>query len=466
MRFPRIFGQHRREVNKLTVLNTKLQHFNSMLVRDFDPLTGSVGGGGYNGNPYKSYETQVTATANMYDGFADWGCQQVKSIIDARAALTAGSGVQPKVTDVVENEGGAKKELEWVRKFVQFNGLQGKTGVEWAKEAEIEGKCLAKLSLDRKFGQIVVRFIPWSQRSYTVHTDTDDYEHYTGVEFHDEGKKVSWGEDDFVYTKFGGRINNPNISPTKIGVVLGKIEALDKALRDLREVNHLFASPTPTFECEDKNAAEELYDMLESIKWTIGKMLVVGAAKYKMVGVDLAAVETLEREITINAKIVSGAVGLPVHFLGFPELMSNRSTADSSMEMVFSSVHRERETWVKFYTELFRKAIVMSNKYLNTTLDGDKVCAEIPHSSNTKMRQVIEFWMELADRDAISKETLVEQIPGIDAQQELNRLKKEKKEAEADLIDGLRNSKNPAPPKDQKTLDENRLGRPAERNSD
>ena len=444
---------------------TQIDHFNSMLIRDVDPRTGIVGGSGYHANPYSTYELQVHATCEKYLGYAPWGCQFTKSIIDARAALIAGTGVQPKVTDTVEDEETAKAELKWVREFVQFNGLGGKTGVEWAKEGELEGKCLVKLSLDRENKQIVTRFIPWTSRGYRVRSADDDYERFIEVSFTKDGKPITWKEDEFVYTKFGGRIDDPNNSPTKIGVVLSKIEALDKAMRDLREINHLFASPTPTFECEDRNAAEELFSMLETIQWKIGKMLVIGAAQFKMVGPDIASVETLEREVNVNAKIVSGAVGLPVHFFGFPELMSNRSTADSSMEMVFASVHAERESWIKFYTQLFRRAMEMYNKFYKDNLDPKKICAEIPHSSNTKMRQVVEFWLELRDRGAISMETLLEQIPDVDSKQELNRLKKERKEQEAEMVASLRNTQNARPPLDQKTLDENRLSRPSERTS-
>jgi hypothetical protein len=408
----------------------RVQHISStsqtFIVEETNPAAKS---NKFVGNPYRSYAQQVRVTSDMYEAKAEWGSQATKNIIDVRSSFIMGGGVQPRLKSTAKESKTEPRELEFIKNFININDIAGQTGLEWAKECEIEGKFLCRLSVDTTSRQIVVRFIPWTDTSYKVSTRPDDYQDYTSVTMTVNGREVTIPSSRFVYAKFGGRTHKVNETPTKIGSVLSKIEALDRALRDLREINHLFASPTPTFECEDSISADDLYDRLLQLNWKIGKLLVIGGCKYTMVGPPESSVKSLTEEITTNAKIISGATGVPVHFFGFSDLMSNRATADSLMEMVFSSTEQERATWKRFYTTLFYKAIVLYNETYSDNMDPELVEAEIPHSSQTKMRQIIDFWLELKDRDAVSLQTVLEQVPNIDAQQELGRLDREREKA-------------------------------------
>jgi hypothetical protein len=392
----------------------------------------------YNGNPFPTYESQVNETSRKYDAESAWGCQITKNIIDVRAALTIGTGVQPKVSNTIKDESTVERELAFIKELMSFNKLNGKMGWEWAREAEIEGKFLCKLTPDPETKQIHIRFICWMDRSYNVLSAADDYTDYESVEFYDaKGSKKTFKKAEFVYGKFGGRTSCVNKTPTKVGAVLGEIEAIAKALRDMREINHLFASPTPTVTCEDSTAADELFTTLTSISWKIGKLLVIGGADFKMVGPPIESYDSLEREVTMNAKIISGSTGLPVHFIGFPDLMSNRSTSDSSNEMLFASMAGEKQTWEEIYRTIFEKAMAMSNESFSTNFNTRSVVAEIPESSQTKMRQIIDFWVELRDRKAISLETLIEKIPNVDSKQEMSRLREELDDEIAQMMDTL-----------------------------
>lgn len=440
---------------------TAIQHFYTLMKRDFDYVRGTVDGE-YNGNPYPSYESQVQEASRKYDGESSWGCDIARNIVDVRAALTVGAGPQLKVHDTIKNEDSAAREIAFCKEFMKVNGLNGKTGWEWAREAEIEGKFLVKLSFDSATKQVLARFIPWITRHYTVYTREDDYTEFTRVEYTDpNGAAKILNKGEFVYGKFGGRTAYVNTTPTKIGAVLGAIETVAKALRDIREINHLFASPTPTVECEDANAAEELYTRLTSINWKIGKLLVIGGGKYKMVGPPVESFQTMETEITLGIKRISGSTGIPVHFIGFPDLMSNRSTSDSTNEMLFASMAGEKQTWEDIYTQIFSCAMEISNKENGTAFNTSSIVAEIPESSQMKMRQIIDFWVELRDRKAVSLKTLIEKIPGVDPDQEMERLSEELKEEIAQLADSLVPQKRDTDPGEKRTM-EKRLGRPGE----
>ncbi|MDP4879928.1 MAG: hypothetical protein NWR36_08580, partial [Opitutales bacterium] len=54
---------------------------------------------------------------------------------------------------------------------------------------------------------------------------------------------------------------------------------------------------------------------------------------------------SLTTEINTIAKIISGATGIPIHYLGFTDLMSNRATAEDLAELVNVTTSHEREAW-------------------------------------------------------------------------------------------------------------------------
>lgn len=448
------------KVNNLAVMSqSQLNHMAdslSLLKDDFD-ATGK--NPGFNGNNYPNYEAQVNELERKYGGRAAWGCGIVQAAIDVRSSFTAGMGIQA-VLSPIEKEGSGNAEIEYINKFISLNGLSGEKNVNWAVEAELEGKFLAKISWDESNKNVVARYIPWKTTSYRVETREDDYEEYTGVKYYVAGEEKNIKPEQFVYAKFGGRTHMVNDTPPKVGTVLTEIEALAKAMRDHREINHLFSFPTPVVTCEDGVDAAEVKTKINESNWKIGKLLVLGGAKYELVGPDIQGVDSIEKEIVACIKIISAATGLPVHFFGFTDLMSNRATADSLMEMVFASTAKERQVWLKFYTHLFQKVLEMSNLRNGTVFDVKSVVAEIPEDSQTKRRQIVDFWLELLDRKALSVKTLLENVPGVEAEQEMERIKDERKEEMLEIESQLAMERDTQPGEKRKM--EKRLGRPGE----
>ncbi len=409
----------------------------------------------YVGNSYRSYEAQVLETSRKYEGRASWGNQLTKTIVDLRSAFTIGAGVKAVAAEGAK--GDAKPELEFIRGFMRENGLDAETPQDWAREGEIEGRVLIGLSsapitedtaqegspdailksANREARLIRARFISWTHNGYTVHSAPDDYATLKKVVYKPGAgpeasnsqapqKAVTLGPTEFVLAKFGGRTHNISQTPTRVGMVLSLIEAIDKALRDWREINHLYASPTPYFEAEEKAAGDSVYTKLKAINWRIGRFLVLAKAKFSLVSPDLSGgTDSLKEEILKAASQVSAAVALPIHYFGFPEQMSNRSTADSLMEVVLAGTQKERIIWGGAYTELFRKAILFHNRVNKKTLDPDAVRAEIGEITQVQLHTLKDVWLALYTEQAISRETLLEKIPGIDVDAELKRLESE-----------------------------------------
>jgi len=135
-------------------------------------------------------------------------------------------------------------------------------------------------------------------------------------------------------------------------------------------------------------------------------------------------------------KLISGATGVPIHFLGAPEL-TTKYGADSSglLELIAMSTAKEREIWRGAYQELLAKAMQMRNAIeKKTPLNPDLVRVELPQVTKEQWDRITTVWMALYREGAIQHTTLLEQIPGVNVDDEV----KAKKEADASVLEELK----------------------------
>lgn len=413
-------------VTKLENQVHKLQH---LIKDDILALTDKVAG--YKSNEYPSYASAVAEIDRKYKGTADWGVLQTGNIIDLRSAFIIGDGITPSA-----KEEGAEKELEWTEKFLEYNDLDGEVAQEFAKEAEIEGKIALKLAIEEdkevekkenKF-MVSVRFISWADKKYEVIPNPLDYLDYQKLAWKQTGshKAETLDAKEFVYKKFGGRIMNPNEAAPKTMKCLTQIENLDKALRDWRQINHIFAGPVLYAKCEGQKEVNAALTALADKNFKVNKML-AGTFELSFLSLDIKGVESIESEIEDLVKMISSTTGIPVHFLGFVELMSNRATAENLMEMVNAATTKERQTWIGAYEEVIKKAMVMWNDAAaegmskEKQLDPDKIKVDIPTITKEHYDRLEKIFLPACVAGKLSDEAFLEMIPGFDVKAELER---------------------------------------------
>lgn len=385
----------------------------------------------YRGNYYSSYAEAVIEIGRKYTGVAEWGVLQTGNIIDLRSAFIIGDGIT-----VSAKEEGAELELEWTKRFLEYNDLDKEVTQEYAKEAEIEGKIALKLVLEEneeaekkeEAFMVSVRYISWADKKYKIITDPQDYLDYQKLTWKPSGKNK--GETleakEFVYKKFGGRVMNPNEAAPKIMKCLTQIEGLDKAERDWRQINHIFAGPVLYAECEDPKTVALALTALADKNFKINKIL-AGTFKLSFLSLDIKGVESIEREIISLVKMISGTTGIPVHFLGFVELMSNRATADSLVDMINAGTTKERQTWIGAYEETIRKAMVIYNEGVNAQmskgkqLDPDKIKVDIPIITQQHYDRLEKIFLPLYMAGKLSDEAFFAMLPGFDIKAEMER---------------------------------------------
>lgn len=383
------------------------------------------------GNRYRTYAAQVTQLVKMFNGGAQWGNQLLENVVKVRAAFTLGGGVVPVPTAGAKerlkemretDEQASLPELEFIRDFMSYNDLDRECAQDFAAEGELEGKVLLTLTWDERDRMPSVRHVAWTAARYAVETAENDYRFLVRAKWENESGKGSLETPEFVYLKFGGRTSAVNDTPPRLGKLITDLEDLDKALADWRAINKLYSAPTPYMKCASEDEVKKVLALVQSANWKIGKFL-AGTGEFSLVGYEGQGVDSLEKEITFKVKVVSGGSGVPVHFLGLPDLLSNRATADNLMDLAYTSTQRERQVWQGGYTELFRKAIAMRNaRTPGQPLDPEAVEASIPSVTREQIQQLADIWLPIYAGGGMSLEAFLSRVPGVDPDEEMKRI--------------------------------------------
>ncbi len=369
-------------------------------------------------NPYRDRERLVSELVQKYKGYARSGNQLVQRLVDTRAAFAMANGLSAAP---LPGEGPGP-ELEFLRRLIRENRLDGQFGQQLAVEKELEGQVLLTLDYEPAADSIKTRFISWNDSRYEVEYARDDYAEITAITYEDEnGGEVSVPPERAVFIKFNARVHGREGAPTLSGL-LQEAEDVDHALRDWRKINRFFASPTPYFKTRDVREAMDLYERLlaPGVDWKIGKVF-VGPADFSLVGMSDSGYDSIQREIETKVKILAGGAGVPVQFLGFPEFMSNRATADNTMEPVALVSISEQRSWLGGFSELFDKAIELRNENALASaapLKKGKVRPSMKFVTRAQIERLTELYLPLFQAGAIGLDTLLGLLPDVDPDKE------------------------------------------------
>ncbi len=436
---------HNRSAAELREQTVLVEERVATLQHSFDALTGthSPQATSYNGNPYPTYSAATEALAAAYEGTGDWGTQQVRNVVDLRCSFILGMGVKPSVAEGVDPST-MQREIAFIKSFMQYNDLDEELPQDWCVDAEIEGKLLCELSVDTTDGtsasgggKIRANHLAWTEKKYRIITSTKDFTRALKAIYKDKrGVNVIIPEENLVWKRFGGRIKNVNDPKSKVAAVLPSLEDLDRALRDWRTINNLH-TPTPVVHCETKAEVDDTWSWMQDKNWKIGKILVM-TGQYSLVGLPPGSLSSIKDEIVNHARIISGGTGIPVQFLGLPDLLSSRATAENLMEVIHASTTKDRAIWQGFYEELFQKVLTLANEELAGGFKNvESISASIPPVSLTKLKELMEVWLPLNLEGKISDETLLSKIPEVDVEAELDRIKKLREQPPVEVVAGI-----------------------------
>jgi hypothetical protein len=374
-------------------------------------------------NNYPTYSGQVQSINEMYNNRTDYSGEFLRAVLDTRVSFIIGEGLTIKSDD--------KRLVKWINSFLDFNKLRGSKSLDSVLTGEMEGKCLWILKADNKAQQVKVKRLSYYNTPYTVNTDEDDDEQIKNIEFQGSSQEAEIKkakQDISVYIKLGGSPDRKNRTPPVIANVLTDIENSSRCKYDLRKNNHLFGRITPFFQTQSNSEAKALNGKIIAENWKVGKAF-TGTAEFSLVEPSGRALESLKEELVILMKHISLNTKIPIQWLAYPELLSNRATADNMIEMINAGTIRERTIWEEAYTELIRKAMVISfmKGWIKFNKPDDFI-VEIPQVSIALLEQIQSVWMPLSEAGYISRDTTRGKVPGIDPSVEKELLERQEKE--------------------------------------
>lgn len=378
-------------------------------------------------NAFTSYESQVSETYRKYNGLSDFGCQQTRAVIDLRTAFISGEGLSVSA----EN----KKTRDWIEKFLNYNKLHGINLTNGIKGTEIAGQTLFLYKPIYENDELNIKIIrlPYSykQQYKPVHGKLFNREKVLDIMMKTNIGWESLNYKYFVYVRTGGDDTNNEGPVTKVGVVLTDIENYDRAIKDLRRLNHILARITPVWETSSDTETAALKNNLNDERWKIGQAF-IGKAKFRYETPGTSAHENLISELTSTIKSISAVTGVPVHWLGYVDLMSNRATAKSLYENIKAATSSERIIWEEAYYYLILNAMQLYIDNGGTDINYDKnFQVRLPLISLENFLEIIRALNIAYGDKAISIDDYMNFIPGIDPIKTRKAIDKQEKKDQA-----------------------------------
>ena len=343
------------------------------------------------GNNYATYSQQINAIYEMYNGLSKYGSHITRGLVNIRTAFIGGEGMSV-IADTPEAQA-------FIDDFIEFNKLNGSMLINLIKTGEMEGKCLMLLKTDNEAKQVAVRYFNYYTNPYYVQPNKDDNLKIEKVRYKPDANsslELTIDLDKCTYVKLGGSPDKLNDTYTRIGTCLTQIENYDKALYDLRNNNHLFARLTPYWKTQNAQDAQVINNSLDNKEWSIGQGY-AGPADFSLVGPDTGALDNINGEMLLNIKVIATVTGVPIHWVSWTEMLSNRATAENLLEVINASTKEERLIWIESFKDLIKKAMVLAvdNGYYGNEILTDNIQVKLPLVSLSSLIALQQTWLPL-----------------------------------------------------------------------
>ena len=310
--------------------------------------------------------------------------------------------------------------------------------------SELEGRWLVFIKPFNNFFSIEII----SFRNYKYTYELNEVGEVSKIKIIDKfGKEKVFDKENsnFVFINTSSNLGN-NLLPN-IAYVIKYIQNIDKAIETMRTLNHVLGVNTLVFKTKDWSDAVKLSSIINNKKtdnnnpyddsmrkWKIGDGI-VAPTDVSVINIGKDSIESIKDEIITNLQIVSGHTGVPIHLLGFPEMLSNRATAQELAESITNKIQIERNQNKRGFEKIISTIAILSNQLYNTAYSID--ChISIPPTSMSEKKLIYEIYMNLYKERIISKKTLREMIPEVDPLVEEER----EAEEEAKLDERIRDA--------------------------
>lgn len=379
---------------------------------------------------YNTKVTQVSGLRKKFQGIDTWGNALLQRLISLRVAFSVPNRLfLLKNPNISATDQEVQEVKSFLNDFLVCTTLDSKLPRDLAIESELQGQIAVELTWEEKNKLPELKYYPWADTGYTI-KQKDKYKINSELKFNAviDGIEKDITDEYLCFLAFNDELLKNEGYPT-CGGILQQVEDLSKDLNDWRKLNHLFAHPTPHFKCESQEEANLINERITAKGWKVGSAI-ASNADFQLKGPTGAEGTLLMLSIQTNAKIISGHTGLGIHFLGFPNVMSNRAVAESIGEPTEIVLHSEITSWHCFYTNMFNKAIRLRNNKLNKSLRENVILPKIVPMTDRQWKTVKDIYMPAINKGLVSHQTFLDRLPDIDTADELERIKEEEDRAE------------------------------------
>lgn len=369
-----------------------------------------------NENNYPTYSKQVFGAYDMYDNRSTYGGEYLGGIVDIRVAFIGGDGISIQT--------GKKATSKYVDKLLESTKLHGSLFFRVLETMELEGRCLLQLKPDRSKKNISVSILRWVDSAYSVEKENGKV------------KRIRLGEDDAgnpifanmnrtVYFETGGSGRLDNWTTNRIHRVLTDIENASRSKYDLRTNGHLFGRPTPSFEVQTPQEAKSINQDINAGNFKPGSSY-AGTGRHYYAEPSGGAADLLSEDQKAAFRAISMTTGIPFHMLAYPELLSNRATAEVMMEAVEAATKKERIICQEAIRELIDKSmdLAIDSGFESNSIKGDYQ-VHISNTTATQLKALGELYIMLEAAGVISMGTVRNRIPFIDPIKEKKAIEEE-----------------------------------------
>ena len=370
-------------------------------------------------NNYKTYASQVQQAYRMFNAEVDYGAEFMRGIVETRVAFISGEGLSVSAKNAAVRK--------YIEKFLKLNHLNGSRLMQISEVGELEGKALLILTPNKLKQYARVNVFSWYENNYTVEKKAGEF--YRAVyREQDTDKEKEIGNTNATYIKLGGSWRDLNLTPSKLHTILTQIENASRAGYDLRKNSHHFGKITPYWKTENGAEAKSINNDVASENWKVG-IGYAGTAQFSYVEPSGSSVGVIEKDLLLSLKAISSTTGIPLHWLAWPELMSNRATAENMFEAISAATRKERLLYAEGFHNLIDQSMRMAvdSGFEDVSIIGD-FDVYLPVISVTLIKQLSETWLPLQQNDVISLDSLRGRIPGIDPLKEKKAVEQQKKE--------------------------------------
>ena len=393
------------------------------------------------------YRNSIDKIRKKYFDIDKNGSLLIRTIVDYRASAIAGGEISFSADE------NTLLDLELWAETEKMNDKS----TSYAQLLEREGRLA--VAIYRKPNGWGFRALPWHQYKYEL--IYDDFENIKGIKY-----KTDKGEHEIlkpflIYVQYTGQdeYSQESIAPPKIAYCLKDIEEIESEMERWANINHFFADPTPHIDTTDIGFFDKLVSILSGRrfetpeggtnsedaskderqirKWKIGRGLTTVNTKLQYVQAEMRGTDSLDRIIQVRCMRISAITGYPI-FLLYPELMSNRATAEEIAADTNQATVIERRKNEELWTQIAKSWCILENIFTGSSYDPNTVYSTLPQTSAAQIKLLLSTQFPLVEKGVISMKTFRESIPLVNAGIEEERIAEESDGKMFQISNGLK----------------------------